>query len=199
MQMHEVIETRQVFELPKLRVRVIAHQQIRSTCACGAAHAGAWPPGVNASAQYGASVKAMAVNFQPRSPGTTGAHQRPRGRPLRPGPVTVQHPELCPKRGAYPGLISYKDLDCTHGVCNAAHLRELVYVHEQENEKVWDSSANAMGQLLVRGLRGSRSGAEHVKGQAKNIGLLQDQAQSRYLLHDPLVPGNHDQTKGKFV
>ena len=43
MQTHEVIETRQVFELPELRVRVIAHQRIRSTCACGAAHVGAWP------------------------------------------------------------------------------------------------------------------------------------------------------------
>ena len=63
MQAHEVIETRQVFELPELRVRVIAHRKIRSTCACGATHVGAWPQGVNAPAQYGASVKAMAVNL----------------------------------------------------------------------------------------------------------------------------------------
>ena len=63
MQAHEVIETRQIFELPELRVRVIAHQQIRSACACGATHVGAWPQGVNAPAQQGASVKAMAVNL----------------------------------------------------------------------------------------------------------------------------------------
>ena len=33
---HQEAETRQVFELPELRVRTIAHQQIRSTCTCGA-------------------------------------------------------------------------------------------------------------------------------------------------------------------
>lgn len=60
---HKVAETRQVFELPKLGIRTVAHQQIRSTCTCGAVHLGAWPVGINAAAQYGASVKAMAVHL----------------------------------------------------------------------------------------------------------------------------------------
>lgn len=60
---HDVAETRQVFELPELRMRTVAHQQMRSTCTCGAVHLGAWPEGVNAPAQYGASVKAMAVHL----------------------------------------------------------------------------------------------------------------------------------------
>lgn len=65
LQMHEhaIAETRQVFELPELAMRTVAHQQIRSTCTCGAVHLGAWPVGVNAPAQYGASVKAMAVHL----------------------------------------------------------------------------------------------------------------------------------------
>ena len=60
---HEVSETRQVFERPKLNVQVIAHRQWRSRCSCGAVHLGAWPQGVNAPAQYGPSVKAMAVHL----------------------------------------------------------------------------------------------------------------------------------------
>src|SRR5665647_104976 len=59
----EVAETRQVLELPELRMRTVAHQQMRSRCTCGAVHLGAWPAGVNAPVQYGASVKAMAVHL----------------------------------------------------------------------------------------------------------------------------------------
>jgi transposase len=63
LQDHTLAETRQVFELPPLAMRTVAHQQMRSTCTCGAVHLGAWPEGVNAPAQYGASVKAMAVHL----------------------------------------------------------------------------------------------------------------------------------------
>jgi transposase len=59
----QIAETRQVFELPPLRVRVVAHQQMRATCRCGAVHLGAWPPGVNAPTQYGASIQAMVVHL----------------------------------------------------------------------------------------------------------------------------------------
>ena len=60
---HAIVETRQVFELPRLAMRTVAHLQMRSSCTCGAVHLGAWPAGVNAPAQYGASVKAMAVHL----------------------------------------------------------------------------------------------------------------------------------------
>jgi transposase len=224
MQSHQVIETRQVFELPELRVRVIAHQQIRSTCACGATHAGAWPPGVNAPAQYGASIKAMAVNlnqhhlvplartralmedlyglslseasiqsFAQDAARALQATVAAIGRAVQAAPIVhadetgirlqgrlhwlhcAVTPSLTwlaphPKRGAvafealgllqgikgtliHDGLISYKALACTHGLCNAHHLRELVYVHEHENEKAWDCWASDMGRLLVQGLR----------------------------------------------
>lgn len=60
---HTLAETRQVFELPTLAMRTVAHQQMRSVCACGAVHLAVWPEGVNAPAQYGASIKAMAVHL----------------------------------------------------------------------------------------------------------------------------------------
>ena len=60
---HTIAEIRQVFELPELRMRTVAHHQMRSRCTCGAVHLGMWPAGVNAPAQYGASVKAMAVHL----------------------------------------------------------------------------------------------------------------------------------------
>lgn len=43
-------------------MQVVAHQQVRSSCTCGAVPVGTWPTGLNAAAQYGASVKAMAVH-----------------------------------------------------------------------------------------------------------------------------------------
>lgn len=36
---------------------------MRSLCRCGQVHLGIWPAGVSAAAQYGASVKAMAVHL----------------------------------------------------------------------------------------------------------------------------------------
>ena len=52
----------------------------------------------------------------------------------------------------YDGLISYKALNCTHSMCNAHHIRELVYVHGQENEKILDGWAEEMIELLVQAL-----------------------------------------------
>ena len=48
------------------------------------------------------------------------------------------------------GLAGYKGLDCRHSLCNAHPLRELVFVHEQCNEKVWDGWAQEMIELLVQ-------------------------------------------------
>ncbi len=220
---HDVAETRQVFELPELRMRTVAHQQMRSTCTCGAVHLGAWPEGVNAPAQYGASVKAMAVHLnqyhlvplartaalmqdlygaslcqasiqsfaqdaafalRPTVEGIGQAVQgsavvhadetgiRIKGKLLWLHCAVTSHLTwLAPhaKRGTqafealgllqgikgvlvHDGLISYKGLECTHSLCNAHHIRELVYVHEQENEKIWDSWAQEMIDLLLQAL-----------------------------------------------
>ena len=48
------------------------------------------------------------------------------------------------------GLVGYKSLHCTHSLCNAHHLRELEFVHERGNEKIWDSWAKEMMDLLVQ-------------------------------------------------
>ena len=60
---HEVIDKRQVFELPVLRAQVIEHRLMRSRCRCGAVHEGRWPDGVNAPTQYGARAKALVVHL----------------------------------------------------------------------------------------------------------------------------------------
>ncbi len=220
---HAVVETRQVFELPALEMQVVAHQQVRSICTCGAVHVGTWPAGVNAAAQYGTSVKAMAVHLNQyhlvplaRTAALMqdlyGAHlsqasiqsfAQEAAAALHPTvqaiaqavqassvvhadetgiritgklhwlhcAVTATLTWLAPhaKRGTsafealgllqgvkgvlvHDGLISYKGLDCTHSLCNAHHIRELVYVHEQENEKIWDPWAQEMIALLLQAL-----------------------------------------------
>lgn len=221
---HEVIETRQVFELPQLHIRTIAHRQWRSTCTCGASHVGVWPQGINALAQYGPSVKAMAVHLNQHhlvplartaalmqdlygvslSQASIQSFAQEAAQSLRPtvaaiGQAVQQadivHADetgirvngclhwlhcavtntltwLAPhaKRGTqafealgllqgiqgvlvHDGLASYKGLECTHSLCNAHHIRELVYIHEQENEKIWDSWAQEMIDLLLQALR----------------------------------------------
>lgn len=60
---HQVIERRQVLELPVLRAQVIEHQTMRSMCSCGAVHAGVFPAQVTAPVQYGRRLKAVCVNL----------------------------------------------------------------------------------------------------------------------------------------
>ena len=236
---HTIAETRQVFELPVLAMRTVAHQQIRSTCTCGAVHLGTWPPGVNAPAQYGTSVKAMAVHLNQYhlvplartaalmqdlygshlSQASIQSFAQEAAFALRPTvaaiaravqssavvhadetgiritgklhwlhcAVTATLTWLAPhaKRGTqafealgllqgikgvlvHDGLISYKGLDCTHSLCNAHHIRELVYVHEQENEKIWDPWAQEMIDLLLQALKevDSKEGPLHPRRQA---------------------------------
>lgn len=219
-----IAETRQVFELPVLALRTVAHQQMRASCTCGAVHLGVWPEGINAPAQYGASVKAMAVHLNQYHlvplARTTDLMQDAFGASLSQASiqsfaqdaafallptvaaikqavqvssivnadesgirvqgklhwlhcaVTNTLTWLAPhaKRGTvafealgvlsgfrgllvHDGLVSYKALECTHSLCNAHHIRELVYVHEQENEQIWDSWAKEMIALLLQALQ----------------------------------------------
>lgn len=58
----QVLETRQVFDLPEPILKVIEHQKHGCGCEnCGAWNEGIFPVGVNASVQYGVKVKAMVV------------------------------------------------------------------------------------------------------------------------------------------
>lgn len=216
---HEVIDKRQVFELPALQVQVIEHHLIRSRCTCGAVHQGAWPEGVNAPAQYGARLKALAVqlnqyhlvplgrtglfmqdafgvNLSQASVQAFGQEaaraltstvaaigQAVQGTPIvhaDESGIRVQgklhwlHCAVTPvlswlgchaKRGpqafealgilggvrgtlVHDGLAGYRRFDCLHSLCNAHHLRELTFVHEQE--KIWDPWAREMIELLLQ-------------------------------------------------
>lgn len=215
---HEVIETRQVFELPPLHIRTMAHRQWRSTCTCGASHLGVWPQDINAPAQYGPSVKAMAVHLNQHhlvpltrtaalmqdlygarlSQASIQSFAQEGAQSLRPTvadigravqATEVVHADetgirvngrlhwlhcavtntltwLAPhaKRGTQAfealgllqgiqGVLVHDGLDCTHSLCNAHHIRELVHIHEheheQENEKIWAPWAQEMIDLLL--------------------------------------------------
>ena len=52
---------RQVFDIPKINVRVIEHQLVSRRCACGTVTRAAGPPGVAAPVQYGPHAAAIAV------------------------------------------------------------------------------------------------------------------------------------------
>lgn len=59
----EVLEVRQVFDLPVLKMQVTQHQamQIRCRCRCGQLHRGTFPADVTASVQYGPGALAGMV------------------------------------------------------------------------------------------------------------------------------------------
>lgn len=58
----EVVEKRQVFDLPKPKLEVSEHQKLACTCSkCGQINEGAFPQGINARVQYGTSVRALVV------------------------------------------------------------------------------------------------------------------------------------------
>lgn len=197
-----VSETRQVFDLPPVKVDVTEHQIHQVRCPCGKIHRSQFPADVGAPVQYGPGVKALAVYL-------TQHHMLPVARtgqllsdlyglPISAGTIQTMigeaHALLTPtvegiadavanarvvgadesgfrvagklnwlhtavtdaltwmgihaKRGkiafasfgilyrvagtlVHDGLACYRDLNCHHGLCNAHHLRELTFVHEQ--------------------------------------------------------------------
>jgi transposase len=215
----EVIERRQVFELPVLRPQVIEHRLLRARCTCGATHEGLWPEGINAPTQYGASVKALAVHLNQYhllplkrssevlrdifglsvSQASLLAFTAEAAHRLKPTVAAIAqavqrapivhadetgirvqdklqwlHCAVTPtltwlghhdKRAStafealgvlpdfkgtlvHDGLAGYRNLDCRHSLCNAHHLRELTFVHEQE--RAFDPWAQEMIDLLLR-------------------------------------------------
>ena len=59
----QIIDKRQVFELPPVKVRIIEHQLMRSICSCGQVHSGVWPQDIKAPVQYGPRAKALVVHL----------------------------------------------------------------------------------------------------------------------------------------
>jgi transposase len=59
----EVIDKRQVFDLPPLCFEVTEHRLLQAQCACGKVHRGQFPDGVRAPVQYGPTVLAAMVHL----------------------------------------------------------------------------------------------------------------------------------------
>lgn len=59
----QVVQTRQVFDLPVLRHEVTEHRVLRAVCACGQVHTGQFPDGVRAQVQYGPGAQAVMVHL----------------------------------------------------------------------------------------------------------------------------------------
>ena len=209
-------ETRQVFDLPPVKIEVTEHRIHALRCTCGKLHRSEFPDEVTAPAQYGPGVKALAVYLTqhhmlpvaraakvledlygvPISAGTVQAMIGEAGERLVPtvaqiadavaqadvagadesgfrvaGKLNWLHAAvtdaltwlgLHAKRGkaafedfgllyrlkgtlVHDGWASYRELTCAHALCNAHHLRELTFVHE-ECGQAW---AERMIDLLV--------------------------------------------------
>ena len=218
---HEVVETRQVFDLPPLRYEVTQHQVLQVQCACGKVHRGEFPEGVSAPVQYGPHALAAMVHMSQHhmlpakrtaelmgdffglavSDATVLSAVQQAAERLQPTvqaigwaliKAAIAHADetglrvnktlhwmhvlasasltwlgLHAKRGKeafdalgllalftgtliHDGWAPYRLLEkCKHGLCNAHHLRELTYVHEQFGQG-W---AKKMIDLLVAASR----------------------------------------------
>ena len=51
------------------------------------------------------------------------------------------------------GLLGFENLYCLHSLCNAQHLRALMFVHEYFEKKVWNSLAPKIIDLLIKAKR----------------------------------------------
>ena len=198
----EIVEKRQVHDLPPRRLIVTEHQAEIKKCSCGHLNKAAFPDGVNAPVQYGEGVKAAAVyvkNYQylpyeracellddllgcPLSEGTLAniisqcddlaekpvaqikemieqasvAHFDETGSRVEgklwwlhsASTANATYYDIHCKRGSeaidaigiLPNFIGraihdfwkpYFGYSCLHGLCNAHHLRELIFAHEQ--------------------------------------------------------------------
>ena len=58
-----VVETRQVFDIPRLHHEITEHQVLEAQCACGKVHRGEFPAEVTAPVQYGPRIKAAVVHL----------------------------------------------------------------------------------------------------------------------------------------
>ena len=56
-------ESRQVFDLPTLGFKVTEHRAMQALCSCGQVHTASFPPGVEATVQYGPVAQAAMVHL----------------------------------------------------------------------------------------------------------------------------------------
>ena len=219
-----VLEVRQVFDLPVLKMQVTQHQAMQVRCQCGQLHRGRFPADVTASVQYGPGALASmvylnqqhmlpvqrtaavmselfglpvaqatvikacedaAMRLTPIVEAIAGQLQTApvvhadetglrvnkalhwlhiaatetltwMGRHAKRGKAAFDDLGILPGFGGtliHDGWAPYRALNCTHGLCNAHHLRELTYVFE-ELKQPW---AGSMIDLLSRANQIKRS------------------------------------------
>lgn len=230
----EVVQVRQVFDLPARRHEVTEHQLMRAQCQCGKVHSGVFPADVVAPVQYGPRVLAAAVylNQHQMLPQQRSAELLGEMCGLPMSAATVQMATLrvqqqvkpvvdairqalqgvpvlnadesglrvmkllqwlhvaCTeslvwmarhaKRGkeafdaldllllfrgvlVHDGWQPYRDLQCLHALCNAHHLRELLFLAE-ELQQGW---AQEMIDLLRLACHEVNESPEGVLGAAR--------------------------------
>ena len=240
----EVVQVRQVFDLPAQRHEVTEHQLMQAQCPCGKVHRGVFPAGVVAPVQYGPRVLAAAAYLnqhqmlpQQRSAELLGemcglpmsaatvqmATLRVQGQ-VTPVVRAVRHALLdvpvlnadesglrvnkllqwlhvaCSdtlvwmarhaKRGkeafdalellplyrgvlVHDGWLSYRDLVCLHALCNAHHLRELLFLAEELKQSwAWEMidllrlachEVNASPEAVLTASRLAHFGGEYTR------------------------------------
>lgn len=216
----DVVETRQVFDIPPQHIEVTEHRVYAAVCGCGKHHRSEFPSSLVSASQYGSRLKAwcawMVFHHMmplartaelarslwhiPLSDGSVKRFTREAAALLAPttkqiGEAMVQAPVAHAdetgihvagqlfwmhamvstvltwvgshaKRGSeafaalgllplyvgtliHDGLQAYRNLQCQHGLCNAHHLRELMFLYEQMKQ-TW---AKEMFDLLCEANR----------------------------------------------
>ena len=158
-------DVRQVFDIPKIAVRVVEHQLVSRRCGCGTTTTATAPDGVTAPASYGPNVAAIAApvaHFDETglrvATSLHWVHSASTDRfslltvhPRR-GVPGMEHAGVLP---AFTGIAvhdAWSPYDtytaATHALCNAHVQRELVAVFEGVPESQWNWARQAHDALL---------------------------------------------------
>ena len=131
------LEKRQVHDLPPLRLIVTEHQSETKVCACGHRNKAAFPEGVNAPVVHfdetGSRVEGKLWWTHSASTDEATYYDVHRKRGSDAFDSINILPDFC-GRAIHDFWKSYFGYDCLHGLCNAHHLRELIFVHEQHQQ-----------------------------------------------------------------
>jgi hypothetical protein len=138
-------ERRQVVDLPAIRFQVTEHRVIEGRCACGKRHVSLFPEDVTQPVAYGPGVEGAApvALFDETGQRVGGRLHWLHSASTDPltwyGSHAEQGQEAMDDFGILPGFegtavhdgwAPYRQYDCTHGLCNAHHLRELIFQAE---------------------------------------------------------------------
>jgi len=160
-------QKRQVFDIPPVKIEVTEHQAEIKTCPhCNARNMAQFPPDVTASVQYGSRIRAMAVyqtNYQfvplehvgdffediyghrPTEAFTLEANARcaENVKPANDVMGILAEFDGVAVHDHWMPYFNYTDV--IHALCNAHHMRDLTFVHEQY-EQDW---AEELSQCLL--------------------------------------------------